>query len=100
VAEYVRGTTSAFDTTEFNKVFGATYDFRRVDLSAISVPTLVLDGEFESDAVFEHTAHLERSLSDVRTAVVPDAGHTSNMENPDAFTAELRTFLDEVAAES
>jgi pimeloyl-ACP methyl ester carboxylesterase len=32
----------------------------------------------------------------VRTAVVPDAGHTSNMENADAFTTELRAFLDEV----
>ena len=95
VAAYVRETMSAFDAREFNKVFGATYDFRRVDLGAITAPTLVLDGEFESDSVFEHTAHLQRSLADVRTGVIPEAGHTSNMENPEAFTAELQAFLDE-----
>jgi len=99
VADYVRETMAAFDTREFNKVFGATYDFRRVDLEAITAPTLVLNGEFESDAVFEHTAHLQRSLADVRTAIIPDAGHTSNMENPEAFTAELRVFLDDLARE-
>ncbi|TCK20674.1 pimeloyl-ACP methyl ester carboxylesterase [Pseudonocardia endophytica] len=27
-------------------------------------------------------------------AVVPDAGHVSNLDNPEAFTAELRSFLD------
>jgi len=44
---------------------------------------------------FEHTAHLQRSLADVRTGVIPEAGHTSNMEHPEAFTAELQAFLDE-----
>jgi pimeloyl-ACP methyl ester carboxylesterase len=30
--------------------------------------------------------------------VIPDAGHVANLENPAAFTAELRTFLGSVSA--
>lgn len=93
VRAYVRETMSSFETTEFNKVFRAIYDFRRVDLAAIQVPALVLNGEYESRSVFTHTAHMERLIPDVQTAVIPDAGHTSNMENPEAFNRELLGFL-------
>lgn len=96
VATYVRETMAAFDSTEFNKVFDAVYDFQRVALGTIDVPTLVLNGESESESMFEHAAYLERVVPDARTAVIPDAGNTSNMENPEEFTAALRAFLDDV----
>ena len=97
VRSYVRGTMSSFDTAEFNKVFRAIYAFREVDLAAVSAPTLVLNGEYESRAVFTHTAHLQHVLPDVRVAVIPDAGHTSNMENPAAFNREVASFLTRLA---
>lgn len=97
VRSYVRETMSSFEPTEFNKVFRAIYDFRRVDLAAIQVPTLMLNGEYESHSVFTHTAYVERTIPDVRTAVIPDAGHTSNMEAPEAFNRELLGFLSSVA---
>lgn len=93
VRAYVRETMSSFDTTEFNKIFRAIYDFRQVDLASIQVPTLVLNGEHESRSVFTHTTHMERVVPDVRTAVIPDAGHTSNMEHPAAFNDEVLDFL-------
>lgn len=96
VATYVRETMAAFDSTEFNKVFDAVYDFQRVALGTIDVPTLVLNGESESESMFEHAAYLERVVPDAQTAVIPDAGNTSNMENPEEFTAALRAFLDDV----
>ena len=96
VRAYVRETMSSFEADEFNEVFRAIYDFRRVDLAAIRVPTLVLNGEHESRSVFEHAAYMERTIPDVRSVVLPEAGHTSNMENPEAFTAELLAFLSHV----
>lgn len=93
VRSYVREPMSSFDTTEFNKVFRAIYDFRQVDLASIRVATLVLNGEYESRSVFIHTAQMERMIPDVRTRVIPDAGHTSNMENPEAFNREVLDFL-------
>lgn len=93
VREYVRETMSAFDTRSFSAVLDAIYGFRLTDLAAITAPTLVLNGEFESRSAFEHAAHIERTVPDARSAVIPEAGHTANMENPTAFTRELRGFL-------
>lgn len=93
VRSYVRETMSSFEASEFNKIFRALYDFRRVDLPSIQVPTLVLNGEYESHSVLKHAAHMERTILDVESVVVPDAGHTSNMENPEAFNRELSKFL-------
>lgn len=87
---------SSFEAAEFNDVFRAVYDFRRVDLASIRVPTLVRNGAHESRSVFRHAAHVERVVPDVRSAVVPDAGHTSNVENPDAFSRAVSGFLSAV----
>jgi hypothetical protein len=35
-----------------------------------------------------------------RYAVIPDAGHASNLDNPDDFTDLLTAFIDDVAAEA
>lgn len=99
VRSYVRETMSSFEVTEFNKIFRAIYDFRRVDLASIRVPTLVLNGEYESRSVFKHISYMERTIPDVRSSVIPTAGHTSNMENPDAFNREVLNFLSEVVTQ-
>lgn len=96
VRSYVRETMSSFNTAEFNKIFRAIYDFQRVDLASIRVPTLILNGEHESKSVFTHAAYMERTIPDSRSAVLPGAGHTSNMENPGAFNHEVTEFLSDV----
>lgn len=98
VRAYVRETMAAMDAAEFTKVLRALYAFRPVDLASVRAPTLVLNGEHESRSVVAQAAHLERTVPDARTAVVPDAGHTSNMENPAAFDREVRAFLAAVLA--
>jgi hypothetical protein len=35
-----------------------------------------------------------------RYAVIPHAGHASNLDNPDDFTDLLTAFIDDVAAEA
>ncbi|MDQ4119697.1 MAG: alpha/beta hydrolase [Actinomycetota bacterium] len=61
----------------------------------LPVPTLLLHG---SD---DRLGDIARSTRDwagrdpaAEYAVVPDAGHVSNLDNPEAFTAELRSFLE------
>lgn len=93
VRSYVRETMSSFEATEFNKIFRAIYDFRRADLASITVPTLVLNGEHESRSVFRHAAYMERTIPNVRSVVIPGAGHTSNMENPEGFNRDVSEFL-------
>lgn len=63
------------------------------DLSAISVPTLVLFGADELPFVKRHAAELAARISDVAVTQVPDAGHASNLDNPGFFTATFTEFL-------
>lgn len=93
VRSYVRETMSSYNTTEYNKIFRAIYDFRRVDLTSIQVPTLILNGEHESRSVFTHAAHMERTIPNARSAIIPNAGHTSNLEKPMRFNREITDFL-------
>lgn len=62
-------------------------------LGAIRCPTLVLAGEEDvitPPAVAEATA---RAIAGAELAIVPGAGHLSNLEQPEAFTAALARFL-------
>ncbi|MFB6319946.1 alpha/beta fold hydrolase [Saccharicrinis sp. FJH54] len=56
----------------------------------ITVPVMILSGSVD--------AHKHRKILDVipaaRQEIIPDAGHVSNLENPDAFNASVLRFLD------
>ncbi len=63
-------------------------------LSAIAVPVLVIVGE--DDAQFRASAdYMTAKIPDARLVVVPDAGHSINVEQPNAFDDAVITFLDE-----
>ena len=91
---YVGRAIAAVDPAEATRSFRATWGFRGVDLASVDVPTLVLTGEHEAKSFLAQARALERSIPDSRRVVVPAAGHLSNLDNPEAFTAELRTFLE------
>ncbi|WP_435179901.1 alpha/beta fold hydrolase [Halorussus sp. AFM4] len=83
---------------EFAKVIRAVASFHEtdLDLEAITVPTLVLYGEHEAPFVRRHARKLGTELPDVAVREVPDAGHASNLDNPEFFTGALREFLAQV----
>jgi pimeloyl-ACP methyl ester carboxylesterase len=63
-------------------------------LPAIAVPTLVVVGE--DDAEFRAAGdYMATKIPDARLAVIPAAGHSPNLDQPDAFEAAVRSFLDE-----
>jgi pimeloyl-ACP methyl ester carboxylesterase len=66
-------------------------------LPSIQVPTLVIVGA--EDAPFQAAAdYMTAKLPRARKVVIPAAGHAPNVDQPEQFNAELRAFLDEVAA--
>jgi len=93
VLDYEKQEMIQFGTEEFNKIFSALYDFKLQELSNIKVRTLIINGEFESKAVFHHTDKLMSLIPYAKSVVIPNAGHTSNLENPQAFNAALEEFL-------
>jgi pimeloyl-ACP methyl ester carboxylesterase len=75
----------------------ATQADRLADLAASlgDVPTLVVVGEQDSPFV-PHAERMAEALARARLAVIADAGHSPQFENPDAWFEVLAGFLAEV----
>lgn len=86
----------AMDEEEYRKIYDAIYDFDLLELETIRAPTLVLNGEHESGSVTRHTQEILRRVQNANAVSVPQAGHTSNMENPVYFNQQVLAFLSEV----
>jgi pimeloyl-ACP methyl ester carboxylesterase len=67
-------------------------------LEHIRVPTLVIVGEEDVLTPPAEAEKMARGIAGSRVEVVPRAGHLSNLENPGAFDAVLRGFLDGLRA--
>jgi pimeloyl-ACP methyl ester carboxylesterase len=94
--ERLRGTGPAMATEEFAKVVRSMARPRDppVDLSAVSAPTLVLYGEYDLPFVRLHAARFAAHVPTVEVDEVPDAGHASNLDDPEYVTAAIREFLE------
>ncbi len=61
-------------------------------LREVKVPTLILIGE--NDRPFLAAAeYMERAIPDARRLVIPGAGHSSNIDNPEVFNRAVLDFL-------
>jgi 3-oxoadipate enol-lactonase len=63
-------------------------------LKSIACPTLVLVGEQDALTSVEENKRIAEAIPGARFQVIPDAGHMSNLEQPEAFNAALRRFLE------
>jgi pimeloyl-ACP methyl ester carboxylesterase len=62
-------------------------------LSSISVPTLVLQAEVDTRSPMVVGEDLHARIPGSQLVVLPGVGHVSNVEDPDAFDAAVRSFL-------
>jgi pimeloyl-ACP methyl ester carboxylesterase len=90
---YVEERMLQMDQEEYLKVYDAIYDFKLLPLERITAPTLVLNGEYEAKNVYRHTEEILRRVPNSKADVVPRAGHTSNMENPQSFNELMQGFI-------
>ncbi len=65
-------------------------------LPRIDVPALVICGAEDTLTPPADAAELVAGLRASRMAVLPEAGHLSNLEAAEAFTSELADFMDEI----
>jgi 3-oxoadipate enol-lactonase len=56
-------------------------------------PTLVIVGEQDNEVVQEIAVQIEAEAPNARRVVVPDAGHMTNMEAPEAVNSHIAAFL-------
>ncbi len=66
-------------------------------LGNIRVPTLIMVGEHDSVTPVEASRAIHERIAGSEFAVIPDAAHMSNLENPEAFNEKLVAFLMRVA---
>jgi pimeloyl-ACP methyl ester carboxylesterase len=67
------------------------------NLRRLQVPTLVITGD-EDDPCLEPALMLKRTIPTAGLVVLPKAGHTINLEEPDLFNAAVQRFLTTVDA--
>jgi 3-oxoadipate enol-lactonase len=63
-------------------------------LSHIHCPTLIVVGDQDALTPPSFSQEMQRGIAGAEYAVVPDAGHMSNMEQPPAFNLALARFLE------
>ena len=99
IVEHARGLM--LDTAPETVIAGLEAMKRRSDateeLAGLDVPTLVMVGDQDATVPVDVAEDMAKQLPNARLAVIPDAGHLSNLEQPQAFNAELKAFLDELS---
>ena len=69
------------------------------DLRSLDVPTLVIVGE-QDEAMLAPSHAMAGAIPGAELAVLEDAGHSPQFENPDAWSAALFAFLDSLPERS
>jgi len=64
------------------------------DLGTIDVPTLVLTSQGDTLIAPDVSLSMVDRIAGAESVTLARAGHLSNLEAPDAFTSELRAFLE------
>jgi len=62
-------------------------------LSRINFPVLILVGAQDEVTPEASARAMETQIERSRVVVLPDAGHLSNLESPDAFSLAVADFL-------
>ncbi len=65
----------------------------RPTLREIAVPTLVISGEEDVISPPDEARAMQAAIRESRVAILPHAGHMSNLENTPAWNAEVTAFL-------
>ncbi|MDQ2951286.1 MAG: alpha/beta hydrolase, partial [Chloroflexota bacterium] len=63
------------------------------DLATIDVPTAVIVGEADAITPLASSKSMAAAIPDASLSVIPDAGHISNIDAPEAFEKAIRAWL-------
>jgi 3-oxoadipate enol-lactonase len=66
----------------------------RPELAQVTVPTLLVRGDEDAIISESDVREMQQGITGSRSVAIPAAGHLPNLEQPAAFDAALRGFLD------
>ncbi len=61
-------------------------------LPLIAAPTLLIWGELDVRSPLSVAREFEHAIPDTKLVVIPEAGHVSNLEQPEQFNEAVREF--------
>jgi 3-oxoadipate enol-lactonase len=67
----------------------------RADLTHIAIPTLVVVGEHDQPTPLALSQELYEGIPGAHLAIIPGAGHISNIDNPAVFNQAVEAFISE-----
>jgi pimeloyl-ACP methyl ester carboxylesterase len=74
----------------------AQFDSRVIEsLEGVTVPTLIIVGANDTPFL-AGTDYMESKIPNAKKVVIPDAGHASNIDQPEAFNQAVLSFLEAV----
>jgi len=91
LGEIVARGSAMGDALTSDATLAMNYDPRIGD---IRVPTMVIAGALDQSTPPDRMQLYQERISGAQMAVVPDAGHLPNVENPEGFNRALAGFLD------
>ena len=62
-------------------------------MSQINIPTLIICGRKDEVTPLEQSEFLHAAIKESTFHIIDDAGHVSNIEQPDEFNKEVSKFL-------
>jgi pimeloyl-ACP methyl ester carboxylesterase len=65
-------------------------------LARLDMPVLVIVGRHDTPYMLAAAGYMEQKIRSARKAVIEDAAHLSNMDQPDEFQRIVKTFLDDL----
>ncbi len=94
--ERMRGELLALDVARLRAALDAVVQRQPIlpELHRIRKPTLVLHGDEDRAITLGRAAQMARAIHGARMVVIPRAGHTSSVEEPEAITRELAAFVE------
>jgi pimeloyl-ACP methyl ester carboxylesterase len=75
-----------------NQLFLMADTDQRDLLPLITAPTLLIWGEADARSPLSVAHQFEAAIPNARLVVIPEAGHVSNLEQPEEFNQAVRTF--------
>jgi len=93
IEAYEKSEMINLSVSEYNKIFSALYDFSLQPIEKINVPVLIINGEFESRLILKHGKFINSIIPQSHIQIINNAGHASNLENPEAFNNCIYNFF-------
>ena len=78
---------------QISQMWATEPNYTKAQLQAITVPTVIFDGEHDEAIEPAHTAEMAQLIPDAKLVIMKDASHFAMWQQPEEFNATVLDFL-------